>query len=162
MRHFTFVRSLMLVLALGAVGCSDDESEQPASFTGTLNAASGVPPTNSTATGTVTLDFDGESTVRYRIDVTALTGPTMAHVHSGAAGATGPVRVTLYDAGGTGGTPATPMSGELVEDSFDSSDVQGIEFEALIEELRNGNAYVDVHTSAFPDGEIRGQVRLRQ
>jgi hypothetical protein len=161
MRHFTFVRSLMLVLALGAVGCSDDESEQPASFTGALNAAGGVPPTNSTATGTVTLDFDGESTVQYRIDVTALNGPTTAHIHSGATGATGPVRVTLFDAAGTG-TPTTPVNGELVEDSFTESDVQGINFEALIEELRNGSAYVDVHTSAFPDGEIRGQVRLRQ
>jgi hypothetical protein len=161
MRHFTFVRSLMLVLALGAVGCSDDEAEQPASFTGTLNAASGVPPTSSTATGTVTLDFDGETTVQYRIDVTGLNGPTTAHIHSGVAGATGPVRVTLFDAGGTG-APTTPVNGELVEDSFDSSDVQGIDFAALIEELRDGNAYVDVHTSAFPEGEIRGQVRIRQ
>ena len=158
MRHFTLVRSLFLLLALAGVACNDDNTN-PASFSGTLNAASATPPTTSTATGSAALDFDGDSTIRYQVDVANLTNPTSAHIHSGATGATGPVRVTLFSGGGT---TTTPMNGELVEGTFTSSDVQGIGFEALLDELRNGTAYVDVHTTAFPDGEIRGQIRLRQ
>jgi hypothetical protein len=37
---------------------------------------------------------------------------------------------------------------------------QRIEFNALIEEMRAGTAYVNFHTTAYPSGEIRGQVRL--
>ena len=36
----------------------------------------------------------------------------------------------------------------------------GISFEALLEEMRAGTAYVNFHTTAYPGGEIRGQVRL--
>jgi hypothetical protein len=158
MRHFTLVRSLFLLLALAGVACNDEDTD-PASFSGTLNASSGVPPTTSTATGSVALDFDGDSTIRFRVDVANLSNPTTAHIHSGATGATGPVRVTLFSGGGT---TTTPMNGELVEGSFTSSDVQGIAFDALLEELRAGTAYADVHTTQFPDGEIRGQIRLRQ
>jgi CHRD domain len=32
-------------------------------------------------------------------------------------------------------------------------------FEEFVRALRNGNAYVNVHTTASPGGEIRGQVR---
>lgn len=158
MRQFTLVRSLLLLLALAGVACNDDAGT-PASFSGTLNASSGVPPTTSTATGTVALDFDGDSTFRFQVDVTNLSSPTSAHIHSGATGATGPVRVTLWS---SGGTTTTPMNGQLVEGTFTSSDVQGITFDALLDELRNGTAYADVHTTQFPDGEIRGQIRLRQ
>ena len=33
-----------------------------------------------------------------------------------------------------------------------------IPFDSLVVLLRNGNAYVNVHTTAFPGGEIRGQI----
>jgi hypothetical protein len=156
MRHFTLVRTLSLVLALGAAGC-DDEDNTPAAFTGALAASSEVPPTPSAATGSATLDFDGNASVQYRVEVNGITGVTAAHIHSGASGANGPVRVTLFE-----GPASGPMNGQLAEGSFDSGDVQGISFEALLDELRNGTAYVNVHTTAFPDGEIRGQVRTRQ
>ncbi|HEY8231179.1 MAG TPA: CHRD domain-containing protein [Vicinamibacteria bacterium] len=156
MRHFTLVRTLCLMLALGAAGC-DDDATQPAAFSGALASSSEVPPNTSAATGSATLDFDGNANVQYRIEVNGITGVTAAHVHSGASGANGPVRVTLFE-----GPASGPMSGQLAQGSFDSGDVQGISFEALLDELRNGTAYVNVHTTAYPDGEIRGQVRTRQ
>jgi hypothetical protein len=155
MRHFTLVRSLCLLLALTAFGCDDDDT-QPAAFGASLTAASEVPPNASTATGTASLEYDGNANVQYRIDVSGITGVTAAHVHSGASGANGPVRVTLFDAPATG-----PLNGMLAEGSFDTGDVQGISFEALLDELRAGTAYVNVHTTAYPDGEIRAQIRSR-
>jgi hypothetical protein len=34
----------------------------------------------------------------------------------------------------------------------------GQPLEALLEAIRAGNAYVNVHTSQFPPGEVRGQI----
>jgi hypothetical protein len=31
--------------------------------------------------------------------------------------------------------------------------------DSLLVLLRNGNAYINIHTAANPDGEIRGQIR---
>ncbi len=152
MSRSTMAVSLCLLLALGAIGCSDDKT--PAVFTGTLNASAAVPPNPSPATGAATLDFDGDSAVQFRVDVHSMTGIMSAHVHSGAEGATGPIRVSLFTGPTTG-----PTDGQLAQGSFGGSDVQGISFDALLEEMRNGTAYVDVHTTARPDGEIRGQIR---
>ena len=48
----------------------------------------------------------------------------------------------------------------LAQGSFTAADVRGIEFNALIDEMRAGNAYVNVHSQTYPAGEIRGQTRL--
>jgi hypothetical protein len=54
----------------------------------------------------------------------------------------------------------THAQGTLVEGSFTAANVTGIDFNTLIEELRAGTAYVNFHTTTYPAGEIRGQVRL--
>jgi len=52
------------------------------------------------------------------------------------------------------------VDGNLVQATFTSSDVTGVAFNDLLNEMRNGNAYVNVHTTTFPAGEIRGQLQL--
>jgi hypothetical protein len=154
MRQLTLASSLCLLLALGAVGCSDDD---PAVFNTTLDAASQVPPGSSPATGTTTFDFDGDSSVAFSVDLRSITAVTAVHVHSGASGATGPQRVELFAGPATG-----PTEGQLTQGTFGPGDVEGISLDDLLDEMRNGNAYVDVHTVANPDGEIRGQIREMQ
>jgi hypothetical protein len=167
--------AMVALAALGASACSDDD--EPASFTATLSSQAQVPPGSTPATGSATFNFDGNSTVQYTINVTGLMGPTSARVHSGSEGETGQARVDLTLAegvagggsgnggstgGGTGGTgdPGTAFSGELARSSFTEADVQGISFDSLIEEMREGRAYVVVNTSGNPSGELRGQIRL--
>jgi hypothetical protein len=145
--------SLCLLLALGAPGCNDDD---PSAFTATLAASSEVPPNSSSATGTATLSYDGDSSVQFRIEVHSIADVTGAHIHSGAQGTNGSVRVTLFDDALSGA-----VDGELVQGSFGPADVEaGMSFDSLLEEMRTGEAYVNVHTATHPDGEIRGQVRL--
>jgi hypothetical protein len=70
-----------------------------------------------------------------------LTTATAAHIHIGGIGANGPVSYNLFTT-----TPVTATRGVI---NFDP---------ALIRLLENGGLYVNVHTPAFPGGEIRGQI----
>jgi hypothetical protein len=153
MRRSALAVSLCCILALGFAGCDSDEDTE--NFIATLTGAAEVPPTGSTATGSATIERDG-NTVTFDVEVSGITAVTMAHIHSGAAGVNGPIRVNLFLGPTTGA-----LTGQLVEGSFSTSDVMGISYEALLAELRAGTAYVNVHTTAFPAGEIRGQVQLQ-
>jgi hypothetical protein len=65
---------------------------------------------------------------------------TAAHIHSGEVGVAGGVVVPL-------GVPTSPI---IVEDIFLDPE--------LAADLRDGLLYVNVHSTAFPNGEIRGQI----
>ena len=49
------------------------------------------------------------------------------------------------------------VQGEITAASLVES-LSGQPLSALLDAMRNGGAYVNVHTSQFPPGEIRGQV----
>ena len=106
----------------------------------------------------------------YRLTYSGLEGTvTQAHIHFGQRGVNGGISVwlcgTTTNAGPTG-TPTCPQSG-TVEGTIDASDVvgpaaQGIEpgqLGELMRAIRAGVTYANVHSSKFPGGEIRGQVR---
>jgi hypothetical protein len=85
-----------------------------------------------------------------------------AHIHFGQPGVEGGVAAFLC---GGGSKPACPPSGD-VTGTIVASDVvgpadQGIaagEIDELIAAMKHGVTYVNVHTDAYPDGEIRGQI----
>jgi hypothetical protein len=153
MRRSALAGSLCLLLALGLAGCDDEADAEK--FSATLSSANEVPSNPSTATGSATFEIEGTN-VRFDLNVSGVTAVTMAHIHSGAAGANGPIRVNLFTGPTTGA-----LTGTLASGTFTAADVQTITFDALLAELRAGTAYVNVHTTAQPAGEIRGQVALR-
>ena len=65
------------------------------------------------------------------------------------------------------GTPACPTPGGTVEGDIDAADVigpagQGIEvgaFNEILAAMRAGAAYANVHSTKWPAGEIRAQVK---
>lgn len=140
-----------LVAAFLTAACDDEDTIDLTASP--LTGQNEVPARPSNATGSATFTIEG-STVTYSLTVRQLTGITAAHIHSGAVGVNGPIRVTLFTGAATGLT-----DGVLSEGSFGAADVTGITFDELINEMRSGNAYVNVHTVAFPAGEIRAQVR---
>ncbi|TSC79232.1 MAG: peptidase S8 and S53 subtilisin kexin sedolisin [Candidatus Peregrinibacteria bacterium Gr01-1014_25] len=99
-----------------------------------------IPSTSATGTGTFTLTASG---LAYDITVRNLSGSliTAAHFHRGSLGTNGPV---LEPINFNGGTRATGTWSGLTTDERD--------------DLLNEDIYVNVHTQAHPDGEIRGQV----
>jgi hypothetical protein len=106
--------------------------------------------------------------ITYRLSYADLpTAVTQAHIHFGAVAQTGGISVFLCTNLGNGpaGTPACAAQPATVTGTLHPADVvgpagQGIaagEFDELVAAIRNGTAYVNVHTTQFPAGEIRAQ-----
>lgn len=112
----------------------------------TLSGASEVPPNTSTASGRGTIVFD--TTTRNVLIAYAthnVSGSTVAHIHTGALGASGPANVlTLTQGTGvySGPNPST-LSAQNVTD------------------LTAGNTYFNVHSATYAAGEIRGQIAIQ-
>ncbi len=127
------------------------------SFTAVLNEANVVGGgTGSTATGTASISVVGPILL-YRIDVAGITDVTATHIHGpAAAGTNAGVLLGLCSSGNAPDCASGTVDGVLVSDA--ASSALGISFDSLVVLLRNGNAYVNVHTNDFPGGEIRGQI----
>jgi hypothetical protein len=165
----TFAMAAAMLLPVLA-GCDDDDeiTQVPESdFSTTLSGAEEVPAVTTPATGTATLEVDGDE-IDYSIDVTDLENASVAHIHIAPVGQNGPVRLNLC---GTGAPqpPCTSGTGVLAAGSNGTTvGDPAISFDSLVSAIRAGNAYVNVHTSApgcttgqpgcNPGGEIRGQI----
>ena len=124
----------------GNGGPGGGDKPKPRCHSAQLTGDQEVPPVVTTATGTGNFVFTGPDglTLRYEVTVEGLSGPaTLAHIHEGAVGADGPPIITLDH--------------EALEGAIEITAEQA----AVI---TSGNAYVNVHTAANPDGEIRGQL----
>ncbi len=130
-------------------------------YKASLTGANEVPPTTSGATGqcTFTLSSDGR-TLHFVLNVNNLVNITASHIHLGAVGANGPVVVPLY----AGPSKVGPFTGILAEGDITASSLvgslQGRTVGELVEDINNGQCYVNVHTTANPGGEIRGIILL--
>jgi hypothetical protein len=100
------------------------------------------------------------------VSTTSITGVTMAHIHTGVAGVNGGVLVWLAPPNGTAPQAASgAINGQLAAGRFNASWIRGvggqpaITLDSLKKLMRTGAAYVNVHTSAFGGGEVRGQIR---
>jgi hypothetical protein len=82
-----------------------------------------------------------------------------AHLHLGEPGEVGPEVLTLC-----GDEVSCADSSGLAQRTFTAADlvgpIEGKPMSALIEEILDGNTYIDVHTPEHPDGEVRVMVRL--
>lgn len=162
MRVHTRPAAAALLALLVAAGCNQPSEDQEI-FDSQLAGGNEVPPRSTGATGAAGVTFDG-SRFHYSVEVHGINSVVGAHIHSGAAGVNGPIRISLFPGPGLGNvTTATgAVDGVLASGSFSGQDLQGITQEQFLNELRNGTAYVNVHTSQFPGGEIRGQTRRVQ
>ncbi|WP_194756663.1 CHRD domain-containing protein [Aliidiomarina indica] len=88
------------------------------------------------------------STTDFALELRVLTqgveDATAAHIHTGFAGENGPVLVGLEQDSENANRWMAPAELALTEE--------------ILSVLLNGGHYVNVHTPAFPDGEIRGQI----
>lgn len=110
-----------------------------------------------------------ETKMKYRLIVDNINNVSAAHIHIAGVGTNGEVVVTLFTADPAGG----PACGTIAEAEVDASDLSGSlagqPLSALVELMRSGGAYVNVHTNDgqpgdntgsgdFSSGEVRGQI----
>jgi len=128
-------------------------------FKAKLKGANEVPPVNSTATGTDTFKVNTDF-IRSIINITGITDVTMAHIHAGIKGQNGEPVVDLLKSGKQNKTDG----GIIISTNITASDLQGPMAGKTLQDLQtamgNEKTYVNIHTSAHPDGEIRGQIKV--
>ena len=86
----------------------------------------------------------------------------MAHIHLAPAGSNGPVVAWLYPPRPPamlkpGTTNGILQQGTLTKANL-AGPLAGKDLKDLVDLIIAGNTYVNVHTSQFPGGEIRGQI----
>jgi hypothetical protein len=113
---------------------------------GRLQGAQQVPPNGSGGSGAVRLLLDKTLNMVYLTGGYSglTTAATNAHIHRAAASVSGPVIIPLSFTAGTTGT-VHGISAIVPSDQA---------------EMLLGNTYVNVHTSTYPGGEIRGQLTM--
>jgi len=139
---FAFRLIILASILIIAVSCDDDDAEDPdVIFTATINGANAVPTTSSTATGTATLTFNNVTKIFAVVVTYSGVTATAAHIHLGAAGTAGGVEFGFID----------PVTSPI---NFTSGALTATQEADLLANLY----YVNIHSSAFPGGEIRGQL----
>jgi hypothetical protein len=122
-----------------------------------------VPSNASRAQGQTMLRLSADGTeLSYKLIVANIRNVTMAHIHVAPAGANGPVVAWLYPSGPPpqlipGRTQGVLREGVITGASL-VGPLAGQPLSALMDAINEGRAYVNVHTSQFPPGEIRGQI----
>lgn len=155
-RASLFVMSAVTLLAIAAAA-------QRGPFHANLSGAEQVPPVTTAATGTATfqLSADGKR-LTYTLTVDKADNVIMAHIHLGAKGANGPVVVWLYPAHPPEKLKPGSFSGTLAKGTITAVNLtgplKGKTIADLVARIQSGDTYVNVHTQAHPEGEIRGQI----
>lgn len=137
--------SASALLFLGFISCSKSSDPTPTpnpniSFLATLNGASEVPANPSAASGSATLTFN--STTKIFSIIVTYTGATATagHIHTGAVGVSGAVVF-----------PFTTVTSPI---NYTSAALDATQEANLMTNLD----YVNLHSAAYPGGEIRGQL----
>ena len=149
------LRSLGTAAVVVAVAVASSTSVQAqTSFVSFLNGAQEFPTpvvTPAFGNGTVLLNAD-RTQIRINLTFQGLLAPvSVAHIHNGAFGASGPVILNIFP---------------FIE--FSSRDfTSGAIFDAVLNVtpaqanvLLAGNGYFNIHTTRNPGGEIRGQINV--
>jgi CHRD domain len=100
-----------------------------------------VPPVSTSASGNGTITVSPNKSVTGNITVSGME-PTAAHIHEAARGENGPVIIPLTKSSDT--TWSIPAGAKLTDAQYKS--------------YLAGNLYVNVHSAAHKDGEIRAQL----
>jgi hypothetical protein len=168
------------LLALGSSFALATSADESVKFSARLRGLSEVPPVATEARGSFSAKLSSDdSALTYEVTYKDLNAPILfAHIHFGFPKEAAGIMVFLCGpaTGERGGPPAgTPnpppcqgttsgtVTGTLTAANVIGPNAQGIapgvDFAKVVQALRGGAAYVNVHSMRSPAGEIRGQVR---
>jgi hypothetical protein len=105
-----------------------------------------------------TLSADGKE-LTYILTLKDIENVTAAHIHTGLMGKNGGPVAGLF----AGPKKEGKFSGEIAKGTITNKGLvgplAGKTIGDLVEMIKMGGAYVNVHTDKYPDGEVRGQIK---
>jgi glucose/arabinose dehydrogenase len=132
-------------------------------FGASLRGVEEVPSVTTDAGASVQLSYNSDGSLSYELRATAvISNATASHIHLGARAQNGPVVLFFFNPG----APQTFQPGDLIASgvAHDSDVIARPGFTPtisnLVERIRQGRTYANLHTTAHPGGEIRGQVMI--
>lgn len=177
----TAAAAAALTAGLGAIASSNDDAPDGRGrnrLRAVLHGFNEVATVSSPARGSFAAVLSpDETSIEYRLRFSGLEAPVlMSHIHFGDHHTTGGISVWLCGTAANPGPAGTPLCADPASDPS-SGDVtgtltaaqvvgpagQGIaagEFGELVRAIRGGVTYVNVHSTKFPAGEIRGEIRV--
>ena len=145
----TALTSLLFALVLGITSCEKNaEKKKTTDYEKkdiVMSGAQETPATPTTALGTMDVFYTKETRIlTYTVRWSGLTGSVAAmHIHGLAP--TGFLAPTISN------TTCGTYTGTLLADGVVVKE----------DDLLNGVYYINIHTAAYPNGEIRGQIRFQ-
>lgn len=162
MRLTRSVPRLAPIVALASAAfvgaCNDEESvaPEPERYVLALTGAAERPtPVVTAASGSAVLTVRGADSIEYLIYVSAGDSITASHIHAGDANSTGPIMVFTFGGPVTGRVDGLFRFGYITRGGTFSG---AFTFDSVLTRMRNGTAYLNVHTRRHAPGEIRGQI----
>ncbi|HYW51840.1 MAG TPA: CHRD domain-containing protein [Gemmatimonadaceae bacterium] len=151
MTIFRSLRTAAVAVAVAAAAASSAQAQT--SFTSFLNGAQEAPTPRVTpafGNGTVLLNA-ARTQITINLSFQGLLAPiTIAHIHNGPVGVSGPVIIDIRD--------FITTAPDLRSGSIMNAVINVTPEQANI--LLAGNGYFNIHTTQFPAGEIRGQINV--
>ena len=146
-----------LLLSIGllfTVGCNNDDDGSIAktliqAFDVALNTSNSIPAvTGRNETGNITMDLFDDNSLEFTITINNLSSTDeliASHIHNGDLVSTGGIEITLVDA---------------IDISYSGNTASGTVMltASQISALQGDDVYVNVHSTEFPSGLVRGQI----
>ena len=156
--------ALAIAVALALVVALPAGAGNSRNFRTHLTGSQEVPAVETNAQGQAIFKVskDGQS-IEYKLIVANIENVLMAHIHLAPAGTNGGIVVWLYPDGPPPALIEGKVNGVLAQGVITEADLEGAlagaSLQDLVDEMADGNTYVNVHTSQFGGGEIRGQIK---
>jgi hypothetical protein len=178
-KRFRYVVPVVLALSLAGASLAIAASQGPANkggkknngrsntFHATLSGHNEVPAIHTGGSGHLMLTVNNDNTLSFELTYSGLSSPVQAaHVHFAQPNVNG--GVSFFFCGGAkpacpAGNTSTPatVTGTVAAGDILAIPTQGLaagDLAAIVSEIKDGFTYVNVHTTSFGGGEIRGQL----
>ena len=150
-----YIVLLMALLVQGGMAAEEDHT-----FGAILTGDEEVPPIATDMSGSVRIRFNDDFTAAsFTLAVNDGVRVQQAHIHCAFAGVNGPIVVFLAGFH----APGWDVDGKWIDHAvFTQANIVnpacGTTLVGLVQAMKDGKTYANVHTVAHPGGEIRGQI----
>jgi hypothetical protein len=161
-----FVATVQIAPALAELQGHETSDEHSAvhrvTFRIDLTGSQQVPAVTTDAFGMATVRLiDNGTAIAFRVIVCDIVNVTASHIHVGAAGTNGPVIIPFVHGvlfSSPHGCKTLAEGTRTAADLNTKASPSVTSWNDFVKNLLAGNTYINVHTTANPGGEIRGQL----